>query len=123
VAALTPVADPNLVAYLRVHSNGERFDLATTGGSPASPYISNYGLRVLPMGGFAGTMPYPSAAQLAAMVAAGNVRYVLAGGYAYSSPSSLERDAWLVQNCRYIGSAAVNGRISPFTPRLYDCAP
>ena len=81
------------------------------------------GLPVMAMGGFTGSDPVPTLAQLQGYVASGQLRYVIAGGMGgrFSGPGgadsvSGERTAWVTSACRavdYGGSGSST---------LYDCA-
>ena len=115
--------DPKLMGFLKANNHGERFDLATFGGTGASPYI-RAGLSVMPMGGFGGTMPMPTREGLADAVHSGQLRYVLFGGFAYDSPTALARKDWVVHNCTRIPPQAYT--FNPwlgFTSALFDCKP
>ncbi|MFE5504678.1 ArnT family glycosyltransferase [Amycolatopsis japonica] len=116
-------ADPKLLAFLKANKRGERFDVATVGGTGASPYI-RAGLSVMPMGGFVGTMPMPTADGLADAVHSGQLRYVLFGGFAYDSPTALARKDWVVRNCVRIPPPAYTANPwMGFTSALFDCKP
>jgi 4-amino-4-deoxy-L-arabinose transferase-like glycosyltransferase len=71
-------ADPKLVAYLEENRDGSRFLLATANASAAAPYILATGEPVAALGGFIGADPILTDDEFAAMVAAGEVRFVLA---------------------------------------------
>ncbi|KFZ79983.1 glycosyl transferase [Amycolatopsis sp. MJM2582] len=116
-------ADPKLLGFLKANKRGERFDVATVGGTGASPYI-RAGLSVMPMGGFVGTMPMPTADGLADAVHSGQLRYVLFGGFAYDSPTALARKDWVVRNCVRIPPPAYTANPwMGFTSALFDCKP
>ncbi|MFJ8917223.1 ArnT family glycosyltransferase [Amycolatopsis sp. NPDC102389] len=116
-------ADQKLLGFLKANNRGERFDLATVGGTGASPYI-RAGLSVMPMGGFVGTMPMPTADGLADAVHSGQLRYVLFGGFAYDSPTALARKDWVVRNCVRIPPPAYTANPwMGFTSALFDCKP
>ncbi|MFI9453627.1 ArnT family glycosyltransferase [Amycolatopsis sp. NPDC052450] len=116
-------ADQKLLGFLKANDRGERFDLATFGGTGASPYI-RAGLSVMPMGGFVGTMPMPTAAGLAEAVQSGQVRFVLFGGFAYDSPTALARKDWVVRNCTRVPPPAYTANPwMGFTSALFDCKP
>ncbi|MER6668119.1 glycosyltransferase family 39 protein [Amycolatopsis japonica] len=116
-------ADQKLLGFLKANNRGERFDLATVGGTGASPYI-RAGLSVMPMGGFVGTMPMPTADGLAESVHSGQLRYVLFGGFAYDSPTALARKDWVVRNCVRVPPPAYTANPwMGFTSALFDCKP
>ena len=71
----------SLAAFLDAHSDpAAKWDLVVASAQNASTLIADYGLSVMPIGGFSGNDPTITAAQFADMVAAGDVRYVLVGG-------------------------------------------
>lgn len=70
-------ADPQLIAYLEQHRQGETFLFATTESMSASPYILATGEPVAALGGFSGGDPILTTEQLAAMIERGDVRYFL----------------------------------------------
>ncbi len=116
-------ADQKLLGFLKANKRGERFDLATFGGTGASPYI-RAGLSVMPMGGFVGTMPMPTADGLAENVRSGQLRYVLFGGFAYDSPTALARKDWVVRNCTRVPPPVYTANPwMGFTSALFDCKP
>ena len=81
------------------------------------------GLPVMAMGGFTGSDPAPTLAQLKSYIASGELRFVLAsggqGGGGFGAPGAStsdtsDRTSWVTSTCKlvnYGGSAA-----------LYDCA-
>jgi 4-amino-4-deoxy-L-arabinose transferase-like glycosyltransferase len=73
-------ADPALIAYLLANRNGATWIVATTSANEAGSIQLASGEPVVAMGGFSGSDPAPSLAQLQALVASGELRYVLIGG-------------------------------------------
>jgi 4-amino-4-deoxy-L-arabinose transferase-like glycosyltransferase len=78
-ATLDP-AESRLLSYLDAHRDGARYLLATESWSTASPYILTEVAPVLPMGGFSGSADFPQPRQFSALVAAGQLHYVLLTG-------------------------------------------
>ena len=71
-----------LIAYVRSHQPGTRWDLLTQGATTAAP-LTLLGGKVAALGGYGTIDPVLEPPQLAALVADGEVRYVaLGGGYA-----------------------------------------
>jgi 4-amino-4-deoxy-L-arabinose transferase-like glycosyltransferase len=71
--------------------------LATQTSALAAPYIYQSGREVLPIGGFAGTIPVPTLASLKAMVAEGDFHIVV------QSPTTADpRLVWIAGHCRSI---------------------
>ncbi|HLI29163.1 MAG TPA: glycosyltransferase family 39 protein [Chloroflexota bacterium] len=120
---------PGLIAYLQAHRDGATYLVATTGSMAAAPLILATGEPVLAMGGFAGADPVPTTAQLAALVRAGALRFVLLGGPPGAGPGGhADRQAWVQAHCQLVEATAYGGTPSarPFGPppgQLYDCAP
>jgi 4-amino-4-deoxy-L-arabinose transferase-like glycosyltransferase len=69
-----------LVEFLRAHRRGERYLLATATAPLASPVIVETGEPVMAIGGWSGGDPVLTADQFAALVADGQVRFVLLPG-------------------------------------------
>lgn len=69
-----PADTRRLVEFLRANRNGERFLLATSSATVASPIIIRGGEAVMAMGGFHGLDPILTPEKLAAMVASREVR-------------------------------------------------
>jgi 4-amino-4-deoxy-L-arabinose transferase-like glycosyltransferase len=107
-----------LVAYLKAQQGSAKYAVAISGSNSAGPYIMD-GLSVLPLGGFTGQAPFPTSDQLAAMVSAGQLRYVLGGGGFGGGGGGSSAMTWVTQNCATVdpsafGAAAVT---------LYNCSP
>jgi 4-amino-4-deoxy-L-arabinose transferase-like glycosyltransferase len=83
---LGEVADRRpLIAFLQANRHGERFLLATPSAQLASPLIVATGLPVMAMGGFHGLDPILTPERLAALVAEGQVRFVMLGDLSIAS--------------------------------------
>ena len=72
--------DQALLAYLQQHRAGAKYLVAVQGSSAAVPLILAAGEPVMAMGGFNGSDPAPTVAQIERMVAEGHIHYVLLGG-------------------------------------------
>lgn len=108
-----------LVAYLRAHHDGEKYLAAVQGASSAGQFLVA-GADVLPMGGFTGQVPFPSVDRLSALVAAGELRYVVlgggggggrAGGWGGSTATEpvTERQTWVTSHCAAVDASAYQG--------------
>lgn len=107
-ASLTPARDRTgaravapargLVAYLERHRGGARYLVAATGSDYAAPIGLATRAPVIALGGFNGGDPAPSAAQLRALVLAGELRYVLLARPG-PSPAAVTRDRWVTSRC------------------------
>jgi 4-amino-4-deoxy-L-arabinose transferase-like glycosyltransferase len=77
-----------LLEFLLRERGATRFVLATTAISEASSVIIRTGDPVMALGGYTGTTPVISQAELARRIDAGEVRFVLIGGSAAADPAS-----------------------------------
>jgi 4-amino-4-deoxy-L-arabinose transferase-like glycosyltransferase len=96
-----------LVKYLERHQGTSKYLLAAVGSSTAGTIAVQSGRNVIDMGGFTGSDPAPSLAKLKALVASGQLHYVLldsgmgggmgapGGGPGGSSAATQARDAWI----------------------------
>ncbi|GIF46003.1 4-amino-4-deoxy-L-arabinose transferase-like glycosyltransferase [Asanoa ferruginea] len=73
-------AQQTLVDYLEAHRDGARFVAATDSWTSAGSYIMATGLPFMPMGGFSGSVPQPTLAEVQSLVATGELHYFLLGG-------------------------------------------
>jgi hypothetical protein len=75
--------------------------VAATGSDFAAPIGLATRAPIVTLGGFNGSEPAPTVAQLAALVRAGELRYVLLalpGG----SPASVSRGRWITSHCTLV---------------------
>ena len=72
--AVTPSADPHLIAYLQQHRAGATFLVATVDTGAAVPIIFSTGAPVMALGGYTGYDPILTPATLAESVAKNKVR-------------------------------------------------
>lgn len=103
------------LAWIRAHDPGSRFELAVIGAQGGGDYVLAGG-RVLPIGGFTGSMPNVSVEQLAALVARGELHYVLLagrGGPGGEQAGSSGLVNWVIGNCTTVTDAPASG--------LYRC--
>jgi 4-amino-4-deoxy-L-arabinose transferase-like glycosyltransferase len=68
---------------------------ATTGSQAAAPLELASGRAVMAIGGFSGSDPAPTLAQFKAYVAAGQVRYFIAGGFGGGQRGSSDITTWV----------------------------
>ena len=73
-------ASSALIDYLLANRGGATWIVATTSAQEAGSIELASGEPVMAMGGFMGSDPAPTLAQLQSYVASGKVRYVLVGG-------------------------------------------
>lgn len=90
--------------------------LGTYSSMLAAPYILASGREILPIGGFRGSIPAPTLAQLQHDVAAGRVRSFL---IPLSPASSDPRILWILSSCQRVGGPSPR---DPIRVALYRCA-
>jgi 4-amino-4-deoxy-L-arabinose transferase-like glycosyltransferase len=99
------------IAYLKAHQGSAKYLLAATGSQTTASIILATGEPVVTIGGFSGQDPAPTVSQLAAMVARGELRYVLVSdgggmrGPEGSSSSALT--SWVKQHGTAVENAGV----------------
>jgi 4-amino-4-deoxy-L-arabinose transferase-like glycosyltransferase len=113
-----------LVDYLVANHDDETWLVAVETAHISAPLILETGEAVMTMGGFSGGDPAPDETELAGLVAAGELRYVLLTqgrniGLGGPAPSPWER--WVPEHCALVdpaeyGPATVGGAA------LYDCS-
>jgi 4-amino-4-deoxy-L-arabinose transferase-like glycosyltransferase len=123
----------DLIAYLEAHQTAGSFLFATTSSMTASPYIIATGKPVMALGGFSGSDPILTVAQLQALVANGTVRYFLlgggggGGGFGGGPSGSSSATSWVTNSCSAVSSSEWSGSGSASNGQglglqLYDCA-
>jgi 4-amino-4-deoxy-L-arabinose transferase-like glycosyltransferase len=121
-----------LIDYLKAHRDGATWLVAVQGSSAAAAIIlQTGGLPVMAMGGFRGTDPAPTLAQLEQYVKQGKLHYVLTGGgglggFGGRAGGSSSVTSWVEQNCTAVPasaySAATAGRTATTAAEaLYHC--
>jgi 4-amino-4-deoxy-L-arabinose transferase-like glycosyltransferase len=70
----------SLVSYLVAHQGNAKYLVAATGSQTTAPIIIKTGKAVVTIGGFSGGDDAPTLAQLKAMIASGELKYVLVSG-------------------------------------------
>jgi 4-amino-4-deoxy-L-arabinose transferase-like glycosyltransferase len=101
----------SLISYLVAHQGNAKYLVAATGSHTTAPIIIRTGKPVVTIGGFSGGDNAPTPAQLEAMVAKGELRYVLvAGGGGGPDRGNSAVTTWVTQH-----GAAVSGM-----PGLYE---
>jgi 4-amino-4-deoxy-L-arabinose transferase-like glycosyltransferase len=116
---IAPVADLRRLADVLRTRAGSRYVAATTDGLTASPLISTFGLRVLPLGGLSGSDPAPSPTALQALVAAGAFHLVVYRSPA-PTPHAVARSDWLRQHCRAVPNTHLRA-LATMHARLLSC--
>ena len=72
--------ETQLLNYLDAHKGGASYVMATTSWNGAAPYIEATGQKLLPMGGFSGSVPEPTLAKFKQLVQSGQLKFVMVGG-------------------------------------------
>ncbi len=109
-----------LVDFLQNHTQGVRYLAAVPSSQQGAALVLATGRPVLYTGGFSGQDEVVTAADLQAMVARGELRYVLYGGQRRGKP---EIAAWLEVSCQPVEGVPI-GRGGPNEGmRLYACGP
>jgi len=107
-------ASAKLIAYLEAHRDGATWLVAVRGSDAAAAIIlQTGGIPVMGMGGFSGTDPAPTVAQLQQYVKQGKLHYVLTGGAGGfgggGSGSASSVNSWVEQNCTMVPASAYGG--------------
>nr|BFE29891.1 glycosyltransferase family 39 protein [Actinomadura rugatobispora] len=120
-----------LLRYTRAHARGADHLFATTSFDTASTFIAGAGAKVLPIGGFRGSVPAPTLSRIKELVADGDLRFILVGGSAdigYSgtpiTPTVNDVIQWTRSACTPVpeSSYAGAGAAQPNPQELlYDC--
>ncbi|MCU1390626.1 MAG: glycosyltransferase family 39 protein [Ilumatobacteraceae bacterium] len=102
------ISVPSLDSYLSEHNTGERWDLAVQSAGPAEELIISSGEPVMAIGGFVGSDPIQSQAQVQDKVRAGELRYFLlssgARGLIPGLFDNLDSVTWVVKRCAIVSS-------------------
>src|SRR5262249_44404660 len=127
VAATNLQVNSDLIAYLEAHQTAGSYLFATTSSMTASPYIILTGKPVMALGGFSGSDPILTVAQLKALIANANVRYFVlgGGGFGGGTGGSSSATSWVTNTCTAISSSEWSGSGSSSQgggTQLYDCA-
>ncbi|HEX6797118.1 MAG TPA: glycosyltransferase family 39 protein [Ktedonobacterales bacterium] len=121
-----------LIGYLEAHQGSAAYLVAVPSSSESAPIIIATGDAVMTLGGFNGSDPILTTAQLQSLIDDGTVRYFLLsgngnGGGPGQAASSVT--SWVAQNCATVASSAYGGGSSGSTGfggqgggTLYDCA-
>jgi hypothetical protein len=122
-----------LIDYLTAHRDGATWLVAVQGSSAAAAIIlQTGGLPVMAMGGFRGTDPAPTLAQLEQYVKRGKLHYVLTGGgglgggFGGRAGGTTSVTSWVEQNCTAVPASAYSTSTAGSTAAttaetLYHC--
>jgi 4-amino-4-deoxy-L-arabinose transferase-like glycosyltransferase len=99
------------IVYLEANQGSAKYLLAASGSQTTASVIISTGRPVITIGGFSGSDPAPTVAQLAKIVAAGEVRFVLvgaSGGGPGGGGSSSAIASWVKAHGKAVTSAGVS---------------
>jgi 4-amino-4-deoxy-L-arabinose transferase-like glycosyltransferase len=115
-----------VVDYLVANRGNASWIVAANSAQQTGTIELETGLPVMAMGGFSGSDPAPSLAQLKSYIASGKLRFVMSGGGGFGfgfggggfggSSDTTDRTAWVSTNCSRVSISGVS------TSGLYDCA-
>ena len=120
--------------YVSAHRDGASYLFAVSSWETASPYIEATGQEVMPMGGFSGSVPEPTLAQVEQLVKSGQLKFFLldgtgTGGCGFggrggtgSTVSAIE--SWVEQTCSTVPASDYSGAstTSGAGGTLYACS-
>jgi hypothetical protein len=124
-------ADPALLDCLQTNRGEAKYLVATVNSFSAAPIIlgTDYPVPVIDLGGYVGSDPVLSNAQLANLVKEGEVRFFLLGQDHQSSRN--ESMSWVQDNCLEVpgeqwqsssSASEQGGGPGESAPMLYDCS-
>ncbi len=100
-------------AYLEAHQGSAKYLVAATGSQATAPIIIATGKAVVTIGGFNGADAAPTVSQLSAMVAKGELKYVLvSSGGASGRPgggSNSSLTTWVKQHGKAVSGLGTSG--------------
>ena len=105
-------ADAALVRYLTANQGSAKYLVAAMTSHTSAPIIIASGKPVVTIGGFSGTDPTPTVAQLSKLVQSGQLRYVLLGGGGGGpggQGSAQAITAWVQQHGTAVTGVTTNG--------------
>ena len=101
-----------LVAYLEAHQGSAKYLFATSSSQTAAPYIIVTGRPVMALGGFSGSDPILTLAELQALIAQGQVRYFyfdFGGGGGGGGSGNGELAQWVESTCAAVPASSYGG--------------
>ncbi|GAB4197629.1 MAG: glycosyltransferase family 39 protein [Roseiflexaceae bacterium] len=98
----------NLLEYLQARTQDTKYLMVVPSSMQGAGYVLATGRPVLYAGGFSGSDPVIDADSLAALVASGDVRYVLWGGAGPGGGNS-SINTYLEQSCRVVDDVSLEG--------------
>ncbi len=114
-------ADTALIKYLEAHRDGAKYLVAVVSSNEADTIILETNQPVMALGGFSGSDPILTTAQLAALVKSGAVRFFLLNGSG-GGPGSGGQSAlitWITQHSKVVSTSSGSGGFGG-TEQLYE---
>ena len=105
-------ANSELISYLEANQGSAKYLVAATGSQTTAGIIIATGKPVVTIGGFNGGDPAPTVAELEAMVAAGELRYVLlseGGGGGGPGGGNSDITSWVQEHGTAVTDAGTTG--------------
>lgn len=100
-----------VASYLQSHRDHARFLAAATDGKAADPIALATRQPVITIGGYTGSDPTPTTAQIEQLIASGELRYVLLDATRVQPASSAQRaasvPAWVQRRCSRVPDASI----------------
>ncbi len=115
-------ADTALIKYLEAHRGNAKYLVAVVSSNEADTIILETNQPVMALGGFSGSDPILTTAQLAALVKSGAVRFFLLNGSSSSGPGSGSQSAlitWITQHSKVVSISSGSGGFGG-TEQLYE---
>jgi 4-amino-4-deoxy-L-arabinose transferase-like glycosyltransferase len=103
--------DSALISYLEANQGTAKYLVAASGSQTTASIIIATGKPVVTIGGFSGSDNAPTVAQLAAMVKAGELKYVLIGGGGGPGGGSNAISAWVQAHGTAVDSVSTSGTL------------
>lgn len=115
------VVSARLIEYLQANQGDAKFLVAVSGSDASAPIIIATGEPVITIGGFGGRDPAPTLSELQALVADGQVRFIILGGAGGGRGGGGLGDltSWVTANGTAVPASAYG---STGTGTLYDLA-
>ena len=94
----TQIINKAALSYLESHNTGETYLFATSDYSIAAPYIIEAGAKVIITGGFTGSDPALTVAELAGLVGEGELKYFITSASGGGRGGNSELSAWITKH-------------------------
>jgi 4-amino-4-deoxy-L-arabinose transferase-like glycosyltransferase len=116
-AVFAPTPSPPGLAVLETARRGAPWLMAAQTSAIAAPYIYATGEETLPLGGFTGTFPTPTVAQISSMIRAGKFHVALV-----ASPGTTPAAGHIAATCIRLPQPRQTGSLLVGNLKIYYCA-